>query len=125
MANMALLKLLAAALSTIISLSPPLLHALLAIIVTVASFVADSAPPVHRDGDMDALHVSTRRQLEDIFQQFVPLFEGNESEQNWILRENAVKKLRKLTWGDAPHRFPKVYVAGMKAFHIGTLVVRD
>lgn len=74
---------------------------------------------------MDPIHVSTRRQLEDIFQQLVPLFEGNETELNWSLRDDAVKKLQKITYGDAPHRYPKVYAAGMKAFLIGVLIIPD
>lgn len=121
---MAAFQLLAAAATTIASLAPPVYHGALSTVIFIANLACCVAPTRVQE-EMDAIHVSSRRQLEDIFQQLVPLFEGNETELNWNLREDAVKKLQKITYGDAPHRFPKVYVAGMKAFLIGVLIRRD
>lgn len=102
-----------------IVLAAPLLATLLAPLLAALS-AALPAPRLrgfsihlYHEGRMDALNVSTRRQLEDLLQQMVPLFEGDETEQNWLVREKAVKRLQRLAWGDAPHRFPKVYVAGL------------
>jgi len=111
----------------------PLLATLLAPLLAALSAAlpaALSAPRLrgfsihlYQEGRMDALNVSTRRQLEDLLQQMVPLFEGDETEQNWLVREKAVKRLQRLAWGDAPHRFPKVYVAGLNAFLTGDLLI--
>ena len=126
MANMPFVQLIVAALSIALTLSFSIIDIVLFFLIPVAEFLAHWAViPTSRlkgysiyvyfNGKMDALHVSGRKQLEDYFQELMPLFEGNETEQNWTPRDNAVLKLRRLTWGDAPHRFPKVYVAGMKA----------
>lgn len=127
---MALLQITLAAFTIAQSLSSSLIDALLFVaplVTPIAAPLARWSYPtrlrghsiyVYHDGKMDPLNVSSRRELEDIFQQYVPLFEGNETEQNWIPREKAVKKLQRLTWGDAPHRFPKAYVAGMRVFQL-------
>lgn len=41
-------------------------------------------------------------------------FEGRESEHNWLLRENNIKTLRRLTRGNAPTDFHSQYLAGVK-----------
>lgn len=103
----------------------PLLATLLAPLLAALSAPRLRGFSIHlyQEGRMDALNVSTRRQLEDLLQQMVPLFEGDETEQNWLVREKAVKRLQRLAWGDAPHRFPKVYVAGLNAFLTGDLLI--
>lgn len=41
-------------------------------------------------------------------------FEGRESEHNWLLRENSIKTLRRLTKGNSPTDFQIQYLAGIK-----------
>jgi len=41
-------------------------------------------------------------------------FSGKESEQNWLIRERGINKLRSLTRGDAASQYPGVFVNGLK-----------
>ncbi|KAI9879294.1 MAG: suppressor of tub2 mutation [Pleopsidium flavum] len=70
---------------------------------------------------MEPAYVNTYRELEDIFSDMHPHFEGKESDQNWTAREKSVLKLRKLTQGNAPHNFTVVYLAGIKGLLDGIL----
>lgn len=67
------------------------------------------------------MEVGSSRELEDMFRDMHPPFEGKESEGNWTAREGSILKLRKLTKGNAPHEFTAVYLAGIKGLLDGIL----
>lgn len=74
--------------------------------------------------EMEALppaHVNTNRELEEIFQDMTPSFDGRESEHNWLARERNVKKLRNLVRGNAYTDFPTTFQAGIKSLLDGIL----
>lgn len=66
-------------------------------------------------------YANTARELEDIFRDMHPHFEGKESEQNWLKREQSCTKLRRLNAGNAPSDFPDVFLAGIKGLLDGIL----
>jgi CLIP-associating protein 1/2 len=66
-------------------------------------------------------YVNTHRELEEIFRNMHPFFDGKESEQNWLKREQSCTKLRKLNAGNAPSDFHDVWVTGIKGLIDGIL----
>lgn len=87
---------------------------------TLPSVPASSASE-HETEYVEPAYVNTHRELEDIFREMQPLFEGKESEHNWSKREKSIIKLRKLTKGNAPNEFNSTYIAGIKALLDGIL----
>lgn len=83
------------------------------------------APPVTEPVSMDPLHIYTQRELEDIFRDMGPPFEGKESEQNWIARDKNTTKLRRITKGNAPTEFHGAFVVGVKSLLDGILKVAN
>lgn len=47
-------------------------------------------PPPVEPVSMDALQIYTQRELDDIFREMAPHFEGRESEANWLHRDKSV-----------------------------------
>lgn len=45
-------------------------------------------------------YLGSARELEDMFYEMRPIFEGKESEQNWGPRDKSILKLRKITKGE-------------------------
>lgn len=70
---------------------------------------------------VEPAYVNTHRELEDIFRDMHPFFEGKESEQNWLKREQSCTKLRKLNAGNAPTDFHDVWLVGIKGLLDGIL----
>ena len=70
---------------------------------------------------LEPAYVETARDLEDIFRNMQPCFEGKESEQNWSPREKSIVKLRKITKGNAPEDLTTVYLAGIRGLLDGIL----
>lgn len=77
--------------------------------------VMSEAPPQPEVVQLDPLYVSTNRELEDIFADMKTLFEGKETEHNWLQRDKAVTKIRRLLKGDADKDFHAVFVTGIRA----------
>lgn len=79
--------------------------------------------PVLEDTDEapEPSYVNTHRELEDIFRDMHPFFEGKETEQNWLKREQSCTKLRRLNAGNASSDFHDVFLAGIKALLDGIL----
>ena len=48
-------------------------------------------------------------------------FEGRESEQNWLKREQSITKLRRLIAGNAPADFPDAFINGLRALLDGII----
>jgi len=70
---------------------------------------------------IEPAYVNTHRELEDIFRDMHLFFEGKESEQNWLKREQSCTKLRKLNAGNAPADFHDAWLAGIKGLLDGIL----
>ncbi|PVH99714.1 HEAT repeat-containing protein [Periconia macrospinosa] len=82
-------------------------------------------PPPAEPVSMDALQIYTQRELDEIFRDMAPHFEGRESEQNWLHRDKSVTKLRRITKGNAPTDFHAAFVAGIKSLLDGILKVAN
>lgn len=63
----------------------------------------------------EPLYVNTNRELDEIFKDMAWYFEGKESEQNWMKREQGVKTMRRLLAGNAPAEFHDTLIAGFRA----------
>jgi len=87
--------------------------------------VASEHPPSAEVAPMDPMYVHTQRELDDIFREILPHFEGKETEQNWNARDKSVLKLRRLTKGNAPTEFHNAFVAGIKSSLDGILKVAN
>ncbi|KAI1770849.1 ARM repeat-containing protein [Hypoxylon cercidicola] len=66
-------------------------------------------------------YVNTQRELDDIFKDMHQWFEGRETEQNWLKREESIIKLRKLDAGNAPSDFPDAFIAGCRGLLDGII----
>ncbi|KAI5289855.1 suppressor of tub2 mutation, partial [Ascosphaera aggregata] len=76
------------------------------------------------DGEnVEPYTVHSHRELDEIFRDMTPHFEGRESEQNWLPREKSVLLLRRITKGNAPLDFSQYYVSGIKSLLDGILKV--
>ncbi|KAF2639559.1 ARM repeat-containing protein [Massarina eburnea CBS 473.64] len=82
------------------------------------------APPTE-PVSMDPLVVYTQRELDEIFRDMGPHFEGRESEHNWLHRDKSVTKLRRITKGNAPTDFHAAFVPGIKSLLDGILKVAN
>lgn len=82
-------------------------------------------PPPPEEIPMDPIYLHSQRELEDLFREMQPHFEGKESEENWILRDRSVTKLRRLTKGNAPTDYHGVYMAGIKQLQDGIIKVAN
>lgn len=60
-------------------------------------------------------YVNTQRELDEIFRDMHCWFEGKESEQNWLKREESITKLRRLAAGNGPLDFPDAFITGLRA----------
>lgn len=66
-------------------------------------------------------YVNTHRELDDLFRDMAPYFEGKESEQNWMKREQSTVTLRRLVAGNAPADFLETFAAGLKVLLDGII----
>ena len=70
---------------------------------------------------LDPIYIESARDLEEVFREMHPWFEGKESEGNWLKREKSILKLRKITKGNAPQDFTTLYLSNVKALLDGIL----
>lgn len=82
-------------------------------------------PPPVEAVPMDPIYVHTQRELDDVFREMLPHFEGKETEQNWMPRDKAVLKIRRLLKGNAANEFHSVFMAGIKSCVEGILKVAN
>ncbi len=87
--------------------------------------VMSEHPPSQETVPMDPLYVHTQRELEDMFKDMQPDFEGKETEHNWMARDKNILKLRRLSKGNAPSDFHAAYVIGVKSMLDGILKVAN
>ncbi|PFH56497.1 hypothetical protein XA68_16416 [Ophiocordyceps unilateralis] len=84
---------------------------------SVSSLMSERAATPVADVQAEAIepmYVNTHRELEDLFRDMICHFDGKETEQNWMKREQAMGTLRKLTAGNAPADFPDTFLAGLR-----------
>lgn len=93
--------------------------------VGFAESLAMEQPPPMEAVSMDPLHIYTQRELEDVFRDMAPHFEGRETEQNWLARDKSTTKLRRILKGNAPTEFHGAFLAGMKSILDGILKVAN
>lgn len=91
----------------------------------IAEAMAAEVPPPTETVSMDPLHIYTQRELEDMFRDMAPPFEGRESEHNWIPRDKNTTKLRRVLKGNAPEEFTAIFIAGIKSLLDGILKVAN
>ena len=63
---------------------------------------------------LDPIYVESARDVDQIFTEMLPYFEGKEAENNWMQREQSALKIRRITRGNAPEDFLPHYTAGIK-----------
>jgi CLIP-associating protein 1/2 len=90
-----------------------------------ADSLAAEQPPPAEVVTMDPIQIYTQRELEDVFRDMAPPFEGRESEGNWLARDKNTTKLRRILLGNAPHEFPGAFIAGIKSLLDGILKVAN
>ncbi|KAH6631891.1 clasp N terminal-domain-containing protein [Chaetomium tenue] len=66
-------------------------------------------------------YVNTTRELDEIFREMHGYFEGKETEQNWLKREESVTKLRRLIAGNAATDFHDQFLTGLRALLDGMI----
>ena len=91
-----------------------------------SSFTPTDRPvtPAAVDGPAETIepqYVNTHRELDEIFKDMAWHFEGKESEQNWIKREQSMVTLRKLNAGNCPSDFADSFIQGLKSILDGVI----
>jgi CLIP-associating protein 1/2 len=71
--------------------------------------------------NIEPMYVNTARELDDIFKDMAWHFEGRETEQNWVKREQGMVTLRRLNAGNAVTDFHDVYLAGLRSMLDGII----
>jgi CLIP-associating protein 1/2 len=82
-------------------------------------------PPPQETIQMDPIYVHTERELSDTMRDMLPHFEGKETEHNWMPRDKAVLKIRRLLKGNAPTEYHHAFMAGIKSLIDGILKVAN
>ncbi|XDG10400.1 hypothetical protein ABKA04_010015 [Annulohypoxylon sp. FPYF3050] len=77
--------------------------------------------PEAKAESVEPSYVNTQRELDEIIKDMHQWFEGKETEQNWLKREESVTKLRRLIAGNAPSDFPDVFVNGCRGLLDGII----
>jgi CLIP-associating protein 1/2 len=101
--------------------SAPLVRPNLAASVSSLAAERPNTPlPETKAEAVEPTYVNTHRELDEIFKGMHMWFDGRESEQNWLKREESVTKLRRLIAGNASD-FPDVFLQGCKALQDGII----
>ncbi|EFQ33208.1 hypothetical protein CGRA01v4_08742 [Colletotrichum graminicola] len=79
------------------------------------------APPPEAPSEVDPAYVNTQRELDDIFREMMTYFEGKETEQNWLKREESMTRLRRLIAGNVPQDYPDAFMLGLKGLLDGII----
>jgi len=74
-----------------------------------------------RPEQVEPSYVNTQRELDDIFKDMQVWFEGRETEQNWLKREESVTKLRRLMAGNAATDFQLPFLTGLRGLLDGII----
>ncbi|KAK4227891.1 protein STU1 [Podospora fimiseda] len=74
-----------------------------------------------RTDTVEPMYINTNRELDDIFREIHMWFDGKETEQNWLKREESIIKLRKLIAGNAATDFAEPYLTGLRGLLDGMI----
>ncbi|KAK1759267.1 clasp N terminal-domain-containing protein [Echria macrotheca] len=77
--------------------------------------------PDTRPEQVEPMYVNTQRELDDIFKEMHFHFEGKETEQNWLKREESILKLRRLMAGNAATDFHESFLSGLRGLLDGII----
>ncbi|KAI1754092.1 clasp N terminal-domain-containing protein [Xylaria castorea] len=77
--------------------------------------------PEAKTESVEPTYVNTQRELDEIIKGMHQWFEGKESEQNWMKREESMAKLRRLIAGNASTDYPDLLVSGCRGLLDGIL----
>ncbi|KAI0099059.1 clasp N terminal-domain-containing protein [Nemania sp. FL0031] len=77
--------------------------------------------PEAKPESVEPTYVNTQRELDEIIKGMHEWFEGKETEQNWMKREESMSKLRRLIAGNATTDFPDVLVTGCRGLLDGII----
>ncbi|KAF2970702.1 hypothetical protein GQX73_g2932 [Xylaria multiplex] len=77
--------------------------------------------PEAKTESVEPTYVNTQRELDEIIKGMHEWFEGKETEQNWMKREESVTKLRRLIAGNASTDFPDLLVSGCRGLLDGII----
>jgi CLIP-associating protein 1/2 len=75
----------------------------------------------NRPDQVEPLYVNTQRELEEILREMHFHFDGKETEQNWLKREESIIKLRRLIAGNAATNFSEPFLSGLRALLDGII----
>ncbi|KAI1147339.1 clasp N terminal-domain-containing protein [Nemania diffusa] len=78
-------------------------------------------PPEAKTESVEPTYVNTHRELDDIIKGMHQWFEGKETEQNWMKREESMSKLRRLIAGNATTDFPELFITGCRGLLDGII----
>ncbi|PHH71361.1 hypothetical protein CDD82_6553 [Ophiocordyceps australis] len=70
---------------------------------------------------VEALYIDTHRELDDMFRDMAWAFDGKETEQNWMKREQSMTALRRLLAGNAPSDLHDALVASLRGMLDGII----
>lgn len=70
---------------------------------------------------IEPTYVNTNRELDDMIKEMSWHFEGKETEQNWLKREQSMTTLRRLNAGNAPSEFLDTFIAGLRSLLDGII----
>ena len=82
-------------------------------------------PPPVEVIPMDPIYMLSERELSDTMRDMLPHFEGKETEHNWMPRDKAVLKIRRLLMGNSPTEYHHAFMAGIKSLIDGILKVAN
>lgn len=71
--------------------------------------------------NVEPQYVNTNRELDDIIKGMAWFFEGRETEQNWVKREESIVTLRRLNAGNASSEFADTFLAGLRGMLDGII----
>lgn len=94
---------------------------------SIAGSMASSAYVASMPGsdleELEPLYVNTNRELEEIFDAMVDVFEGKEAETNWVQRDENATKIRRMLRGNAYRDFQPAFLTKLKSVMDGILKV--
>ncbi|KAJ2902740.1 uncharacterized protein MKZ38_000166 [Zalerion maritima] len=70
---------------------------------------------------VEPLYVNTVREFDDIIRDMTFHFEGKETEQNWLKREESATKLRRLLAGNASSDYPDQFIGHLRSLLDGII----
>lgn len=94
--------------------------------LTTSASSASSERPVTPVGEpkgeaVEPIYVNTQRELDEIIREMHYWFEGKETEQNWMKREESITTLRRLITGNAVSDFHDAFLNGVRGLLDGII----